>query len=174
MARSIAVRPPPCSQTSANHPGTSISRSSSSKCHRRLDEPSGPAMPELPELEIIKEVLQRRVVGETIADVEIRPPGGPIVVRDLTGEGFAAGLTGQIVSGVSRRGKFLLFDFRESPRHLAINPKLTGRLQLAEPGDKKLPKTHIIFTLGNGRQLRYIDQKQMGQLYLTENPDMIP
>ena len=131
-------------------------------------------MPELPELEIIKEVLQRHVVGETIADVQIRPPGGPIVVRDLTGQGFAAGLAGQIVAGVSRRGKFLLFDFRESPRHLAINPKLTGRLQLAEPGDKKLPKTHIIFTLGNGRQLRYIDQKQMGQLYLTENPDMIP
>ena len=45
-------------------------------------------MPELPELEVVREVLQRRAVGQTIAKVEIRPPGGLIVVRDLTHAGF--------------------------------------------------------------------------------------
>ena len=47
-------------------------------------------MPELPELEVVQEVLSRRIVGQTILTAESIPPGGPIVVRDLTGEGFAA------------------------------------------------------------------------------------
>jgi formamidopyrimidine-DNA glycosylase len=128
-------------------------------------------MPELPELEIVREVLERRVVGQSIVDVSILPPGGPIVVRDLTGKGFAATLSGQKMSSVRRRGKFLIFEFGERmpPVFLAINPKLTGRLQLAAPKDKRQPKTHVLFTLTNARQLRYVDQKQMGQLYLTEN-----
>ena len=133
-------------------------------------------MPELPELEVIKEVLQRRVVGEKIAEVQVLPPGGPIVVRDLTGRGFAGMLTGQDISGIKRRGKFLIFEFGESqaPCYLAINPKLTGRLQLADPADKRLAKTQVVFTLENGKQLRYLDQKQMGQLYLTDRMDIVP
>ena len=133
-------------------------------------------MPELPELEVVKEVLQRRVVGQQITGVQVLPPGGPIVVRDLTARGFATVLTGKTVSSVNRRGKFLLLEFRESqpPVYLAINPKLTGRLQLADSIDKRTAKTHVVITLGSGRQLRYVDRKQMGQLYLTEDLNFVP
>ncbi len=133
-------------------------------------------MPELPELEVVKEVLQRRIVGGAIAEVQVVPPGGPIVIRDFTGRGFAEALVGQRISSVGRRGKFLLVEFNETnpPLYLVINPKLTGRLQLAAPGDKKLPKTLVIFTFENGQQLRYVDQKQMGQLYLTDKLDNVP
>ena len=116
-------------------------------------------MPELPELEVVREVLRRRVVGQTIAGIEVRPPGGPLVIRDMTGRGFEASLNGRTISSVERRGKFLIFRFDDAqpPLYLAINPKLTGRLQLAEAADKRLPKTQIVFTLGDGRQLRYLD-----------------
>jgi formamidopyrimidine-DNA glycosylase len=57
---------------------------------------------------------------------------------------------------------------------LVINPKLTGRLQLCTPPEKKMPKTDVLFTLGNGTQLRYVDQKRMGQLYLSRNLEEIP
>jgi len=33
-------------------------------------------MPELPELEVVREVLRRRVVGQSFTDVEVLPPGG--------------------------------------------------------------------------------------------------
>ena len=133
-------------------------------------------MPELPELEVIREVLQRRVVGHSITDVQVLPPGGPIVIRDMTGRGFAATFTGQTISAINRRGKFLVFEFQQGKPtvHLVINPKLTGRLQLAGPLDKRLPKTLLVFGLSNGRQLRYADQKQMGQLYLTESLGFVP
>jgi formamidopyrimidine-DNA glycosylase len=133
-------------------------------------------MPELPELEVVREVLVRRVVGEKITSVEVLPPGGPIVVRDLTQGGFAAALTGATIVAVMRRGKFLVFTFDAPPPSLslAINPKLTGRLQLAEPSEKRPAKTHVVFTLPNGKQLRYLDQKQMGQLYLTHDLKSVP
>jgi len=134
-------------------------------------------MPELPELEVVCEVLQRRVVGQTIQAVKIIPPGGPIVVRDLTNLGFAAALTGAAFQQVTRRGKFLIFLFQPagSTVYLALNPKLSGRLQLAPSAAEKLrPKTQVVFSLANGTQLRYLDPKQMGQLYLAHDLAKVP
>ncbi len=134
-------------------------------------------MPELPELEVVKQVLQHHVVGQTIQAVEVMPAGGAIVVRDLTRGGFVEMLTGATITDVNRRGKFMLFSLQPAaaaPLYLVLNPKLTGRLQLAIPGDKRHAKTHVIFTLSNGEELRYIDQKRMGQLYLTDDLNAVP
>jgi formamidopyrimidine-DNA glycosylase len=133
-------------------------------------------MPELPELEVVREVLLRRVLGCSIAEVKVIPPGGPIVTRDLTGLGFEQVMRGATLSAVERRGKFLIFTLgtQESPLFLAINPKLTGRLQLAAPADKRMPRTHVVIALDAGPQLRYVDQKQMGQLYLTNYLERVP
>jgi formamidopyrimidine-DNA glycosylase len=133
-------------------------------------------MPELPELEVVCEVLQRRVVGQVLTAVEVLPPGGPVIVRDLTHCGFETGLVGAAIAGVARRGKFLVFSFTAArpPLFLALNPKLSGRLQLARPADKRPARTHVVFTLSGGGQLRYLDQKKMGQLYLTRDLAAVP
>jgi formamidopyrimidine-DNA glycosylase len=133
-------------------------------------------MPELPELEVVCEVLRRRAVGRTIALVEAVLPGAAVVIRDLTGAGFAAGLTGASIRSVVRRGKFLVFTL-EGPgpaQFLAVNPKLSGRLQLTEADDKRLPRTHVILSFAQGGQLRYLDQKQMGQIYMTPDLGAVP
>jgi formamidopyrimidine-DNA glycosylase len=139
-------------------------------------------MPELPELQVVQQVLQRRAVGATIEEVLVLPPGGAIVVRDLTHRGFVATLTGASIASVARRGKFLLFSITRPdpaaglPLYLVVNPKLTGRLQLAARGEKRAnaARTHVVFLLSNGDELRYVDQKRMGQLYLTEGTDPVP
>ena len=137
-------------------------------------------MPELPELEIVREVLERRVIGAAILGVEVSPSSGPIVVRDLTFKGFAPSITGTVFSDVIRRGKFLVFSLTrpgasvlEAPLRLVINPKLTGRLQLAEPGLRRHPKTCLILSLSTSEELRYVDQKTMGQVYLTRDTTQI-
>ncbi len=129
-------------------------------------------MPELPELEVVAEVLQRRVVGQTIVAVEMLP-GSAIVARDLTHDGFAEALTGATIASVARRGKFLVFGLVPS-LCLVLNPKLSGRLQLAASSEKRFAKTHVVFKLSNGAELRYLDQKRMGQLYLTAGPEEAP
>lgn len=130
-------------------------------------------MPELPELQVVKQVLERRVVGKTIVRVELVPPGAAIVVRDLTGGGFVETITGATIENVTRRGKFLLFSL-SNHKLIVVNPKLTGRLQLAAPEEKRHKKTAVIFTLSDGTELRYFDQKTMGQLYLTDDVNRVP
>jgi formamidopyrimidine-DNA glycosylase len=129
-------------------------------------------MPELPELEVVREVLSRRVIGRAITAVELVAPGAAIVLRNLTGDAADAALIGACFDNVRRHGKFLAFDLSRAgvTSYLTLNPKLTGRLQLAQPGDKRMAKTHVILSLDDGAQLRYVDQKQMGQLYLTREP----
>lgn len=127
-------------------------------------------MPELPDLEIIREVLSPRLTGQTITDVEaVRP----LVVRDLTGRGFVQTLTGQTFADVRRRGKVLLFPL-ESELTMAINCKLAGRLQYAAPSDRRRAKTHVVWRLSDGHELRYSDQRTMGQIYLTADLTAIP
>jgi formamidopyrimidine-DNA glycosylase len=146
-------------------------------------------MPELPELTVVQEVLNRRIVGQTIVSADVIPPGGPIVIRDLTGEGFAAALASARFESVIRRGKFLVFSLsttngtrtthdastEAASLYLVINPKLTGRLQLCDPKAKKAGPVHVIWHLSGGQDLRYIDQKKMGQVFLTRQaPELAP
>ena len=133
-------------------------------------------MPELPELEVVCEVLQRHVVGQTIDAVTLIQPGATIVVRDLTASQFDVALTGATIEAVARRGKFVIFTLAKphTSLYLVLNPKLSGRLQLAAPREKKLPKTHVICALSNQIELRYLDQKTMGQLYLTADRAQVP
>lgn len=136
-------------------------------------------MPELPELEIVRDVLARRVVGKTIERVELLQPVAGLVVRDLTGRGFVETLTGATMIAAARRGKFILLEFSTlqppiAPVYLVINPKLTGRLQLATPEIKRYKKTAVVFTLSDATELRYYDDKSMGQLYLTDDSGRVP
>ena len=132
-------------------------------------------MPELPELEIVREVLARRLVGRTIAGVTLAPKGGPIVVRDLAGLGFATALIGERFISVGRRGKYMLFQFAPSRLWLVANPKLTGRLQLCSRGEKKAGPVHATLHFDDPpEELRYVDQKRMGQLYLTAALEDVP
>jgi formamidopyrimidine-DNA glycosylase len=116
--------------------------------------------------------LQRRVGGRSIEAMRIAPKGGPIIIRDLTHRGFEQTLIRSSITAVARRGKFLLFSI-EPPVYLVLNPKLTGRLQLAAPNQKRLPKTHLVFSLSGGDELRYVDQKTMGQVYLTDDLNQV-
>lgn len=132
-------------------------------------------MPELPELEVVREVLARRVLGRRIERVSLAPKGAAVVVRDLSRRGFAETFTDAAFRTVSRRGKFLLFALENSPLQLAVNPKLTGRFQLSAPGARKAGPVWVAFHLADPpEELRFIDSKRMGQIYLTEDLRAVP
>ncbi|MCI0806113.1 MAG: Fpg/Nei family DNA glycosylase [Chloroflexi bacterium] len=133
-------------------------------------------MPELPELEIVRDVLQARLGGRIVERVTLSGRGGPIVARDLTGRGFAQTLTGARIGKIRRRGKFMVFDLLPSADlHLVVNPKLTGQFQLAVPGAKKAGPVHVTLHFADPEEeLRYVDRKRMGQLYLTTDMAKVP
>jgi formamidopyrimidine-DNA glycosylase len=132
-------------------------------------------MPELPELEVVCEVLRRRVVGRPIARVSLAPKGAPLVVRDLTGQGLPAAATGRAFGDVRRRGKFILLALDGSDLTVAVNPKLTGRFQLCPPKTAKAGPVHVTYHFAEpAEELRFVDSKRMGQIYLTRDLAAIP
>lgn len=127
-------------------------------------------MPELPELEVIKEFLQEELVGQGIDYFEILKP---LVFRNLTPQDPQSSLRRKTFIQVQRRGKFLILTL-DSRANLVINPMLSGRLHWSPPGDKRVADTFLVFGLSGGRELRYVDPKTMGKVYLTLNLSLVP
>jgi formamidopyrimidine-DNA glycosylase len=120
-------------------------------------------MPEVPDLEAIRKYFNRTISGRTVERVETYIPVPIRVPR----EEFVRSLTGETLGDVHRHGKFLLFTLA-SGRVLIVNPMLTGRFGVVEPKTRRHARTVFILGLDDGRELRYVDQRVMGRVYLVE------
>lgn len=122
-------------------------------------------MPELPDLTVVAEELERRITGRTV--VEALAPT-PILVRATPDE--LATIVGLTIGIPSRRGKFLLLPFLagdEPSRILAANPMLAGRFWLVPPKAAVRARTGLRLRLDGPEELRYVDREMLGKLYLV-------
>ena len=120
-------------------------------------------MPELPEVEHVVRALRRVVVGRTIVTTEILLP--KLIGPTSTGV-FKRKLKSSRITGVSRRGKFILIEL-DSERILAVHLRMTGKF-LYLSAENELPKhAHAIFYLDNDRRLVFRDQRQFGVMKLV-------
>ncbi|MGB9300296.1 MAG: DNA-formamidopyrimidine glycosylase family protein, partial [Anaerolineae bacterium] len=127
-------------------------------------------MPEIPDLEVIKEYLEGVLPGQRIESVEVLRP---LVVRTLVSDDLAVTLQGKLLSRVRRRGKFLLLDL-ETGHVIVVNPMLAGRMHYCPPHERRPAKTFVILHLSSGMDLRYVDPKSMGKVYLTLDEGLVP
>ena len=118
-------------------------------------------MPEMPEVETIRRIIEPQVAGQTICTVTVNHPqviGYPDV------ENFKLNLTGQTIEYMSRRGKYLTFHFANGDR-MVLHLRMTGQL-LVTPKDYPQEKhTHMIADLSGGEQIRYIDVRRFGRFW---------
>ena len=121
-------------------------------------------MPEAPDLVIIQRFLEPRIVGRTIASAVERKP---LVLRNMTGEQFGPDIAGRQVTAIDRRGKLLILSLGKD-RSLIISPMLTGGLRYTTPDTRMEAAAILLFDLDDGMQLRYFDQKRMGQVYYLD------
>jgi formamidopyrimidine-DNA glycosylase len=127
-------------------------------------------MPELPDLEAIREFLAPRLAGVALASVEVRRP---LVVRNLVGGDLEGNLQGRQFITASRRGKFLVLPL-DGGLFLVINPMLAGRLRYGPPLDRHRKRDALVLDLSDGLELRYHDAKDMGKVYLTAALSQVP
>ena len=122
-------------------------------------------MPELPEVETIRRVLEAQVRGATITEVTINRP--EVIAHPAAAE-FCQALTGQTISAMTRRGKFLGVTLA-SGDHIMLHLRMTGCL-LATPAGYPLEKhTHVIFHLSSGDELRFSDTRRFGRFWLMRD-----
>ncbi|MEU4242119.1 bifunctional DNA-formamidopyrimidine glycosylase/DNA-(apurinic or apyrimidinic site) lyase [Actinoplanes sp. NPDC026619] len=130
-------------------------------------------MPELPEVETVRQGLAKWVAGRTIATVEVHHPRA--IRRHLPGDAhFIAMLTGRTVIDVSRRGKYLWLPLDSGDAivgHLGMSGQLL--MQPADAEDEKHLRIRFTFTDG-GPQLRFVDQRTFGGLAVSESGAELP
>jgi formamidopyrimidine-DNA glycosylase len=127
-------------------------------------------VPELPDLTIVAEELERRVAGRSV--LEATAPT-PILVRATPEElGILVGTT---LGAARRRGKFLLLPFERSStpvRLLAANPMLAGRFWITASRERVRARMGLRLRLDGDEDLRYVDREMLGKLYLVAPGDM--
>lgn len=119
-------------------------------------------MPELPEVETVKRILNTFIVDATITDIEILKPG--LIIGDVTL--FKKGLIGQTFGMVERIGKYLIFTFK-SNLILLSHLRMEGKYKEILSGEPLSRYAHVIFTLSDGRKLVYDDSRQFGKMELS-------
>ena len=130
-------------------------------------------MPELPEVETVRQGLTTWVAGRTIRTVEVRHPRA--IRRHLPGDAhFVALLEGRTIVDVSRRGKYLWLPLDSGDAilgHLGMSGQLL--MQPADAEDEKHLRVRFTFTDG-GPQLRFVDQRTFGGLAVSEGGAGLP
>jgi len=105
-------------------------------------------MPELPEVEILKEELSREVVGRRVREVAVfgRTEGQFPIVQ------FREAVEGRAIVEVQRRGKMLVLDF-EGSHSLIVHLMMVGQLLLSPPFTGQPRDVCLDLKLANGGRL---------------------
>jgi len=120
-------------------------------------------MPELPEVETIRRELEREAVGKKVKSVEVH---GTRTVRRQTKKAFAAKLDGVKVTGVDRLGKYLMVKL-DSGDTLVVHLRMSGQLLKTAAKDPVAKHTHVIITFTQGGQLRFVDPRTFGEMFVV-------
>ena len=128
-------------------------------------------MPELPEVETVRDGLARHVVGRTISSVTVLHPRP--VRRDHRGPaGFAGALTGRRFEAARRRGKYLWLPLDNGDALLG-HLGMSGQLLVQDTGHPDERHLRVRFDLGD-HELRFVDQRMFGGLAVSEGGAELP
>jgi formamidopyrimidine-DNA glycosylase len=129
-------------------------------------------VPELPEVETVRDGLQRHVSGRTIAAAQVLHPRA--ARRHLAGpEDLAAALAGAKVGDARRRGKYLWLPVDADA--LVAHLGMSGQLVVGEPDRPLTPHVRARFSFtDDGPDLRFVDQRTFGHLSFSPGGAELP
>ena len=123
-------------------------------------------MPELPEVETVRRVLEKSIVGLTIASVEIRYPN---IIEEI--DNFSKNVENKKIIGLSRFGKYLVFNLEDG--NIVSHLRMEGKYFYLERGKLDNKHIHVIFHLSNGFDLLYQDVRKFGRMVYRNNEELL-
>ena len=121
-------------------------------------------MPELPEVEAIRRIIEPQIHRLAIEQITVNRPE---VVAHPTADEFCRCLTGQIFDSVARRGKYLVINIKSGDR-IIIHLRMTGCLLVTPTNYPEEKHTHVIFRLKSSKELRFSDTRRFGRFWLLQ------
>jgi formamidopyrimidine-DNA glycosylase len=127
-------------------------------------------MPELPEVEHVVRALRPVVTGRRILAAELNLKR---TAPELSRAAFARRLKDARITGVGRRGKYILFQL-ESGALLATHLRMTGKFVSLTTDESLPPYAHVVFYLDDDRRLVFCDMRQFGRMRLIRDAGALP
>lgn len=124
-------------------------------------------MPELPEVEVVRRGLVREAADRQVTSVVVT---GARTVRRQPAEALVERLTGARLGEAGRIGKFLLVPLDDGSETLVIHLRMSGQLLLTVPEWPLAKHTHAVLGLSDGRELRFVDPRTFGELFVAVSP----
>lgn len=137
-------------------------------------------MPELPEVETIRQDLRKKILRKKISDVLVRRKS----MVNGNARNFIKILIGSYFIDIDRIGKLLIFDLKQKEKFMLLHLKMTGQLVYCEkdkcfpgghpyPAVEKLPNkySHIIFKFRDGSKLFFNDQRTFGYAQIVNKKE---
>jgi formamidopyrimidine-DNA glycosylase len=128
---------------------------------------------ELPEVEVMRRDLEKDVVGRKIAAAEVRPSKNAmrIIRRHGRRKEFADRLIGRKVLKSDRRGKYVLLSL-DNGDVLVVHFAMSGQFVRGNKRVPLPPHTHVVITFQQGGDLRFVDPRTFGEMFVTTGDDL--
>lgn len=128
---------------------------------------------ELPEVEVMRRDLEKDVVGRRIAGAEVRPSRNAmrIIRRHARRKEFTDRLVGHRFTKAERRGKYLLLHL-DGGDVLVVHFGMSGRFLRGNKRQALPPHTHVVIDFQQGGDLRYIDPRALGEMFVTTTDEL--
>lgn len=128
-------------------------------------------MPELPEVESLRQLLEESIIGRILVSASVREPR----LRKGLSPDFAMVVAGRKVERIGRRAKYLIFELSGGHRmlvHLGMSGSLSHRRPEVDPGPFDPRHDHVQFGLDDGSMLVYNDPRRFGLMRLYPAADL--
>lgn len=124
-------------------------------------------MPELPEVETVRQSLKLRLINKKIKSVRVLWDN---IIAYPSKEDFIKTITDKTIIDIQRRGKFLMFDLDDY--YLLSHLRMEGKYFFKNKDEVIDKHEHIIFDLDDDMELRYKDTRKFGKMYLISKSEI--
>jgi formamidopyrimidine-DNA glycosylase len=128
---------------------------------------------ELPEVEVMRRDLEKDVVGRRIKTAEVKSSRNAmrVIRRHGKRKDFTSRLEGRKLTKVERRGKYVLMHL-DSGDALVTHFGMSGQFQRGNGRVVIEPHTHVVLTFQQGGDLRFIDPRTFGEMFVTSADEL--
>ncbi len=125
-------------------------------------------MPELPDVEFFKEYFKDNSLHKKIINIECEDK---TLIKNVDFRDFKKSLIRKSFRDAWRIGKFFIAEIKGISENLIIHFGMTGSLHYVKQGEERKRRdrfTRLCFRFANGYELRWINIRRLGKIYLTK------